>query len=204
MADLVMMDELAKAIRGQVPAQTLPKRKALTKIQRHWLEKRLARADFSEKLRLHYYLGVVLEDENEVQKCFGTIQSEVLEATVRSLSYNEKAHIVKDTHTVELPLRVNWGGGWSDTPPYCNEHGGTVLNAAILLNGEKPVVVKLERMDELKVVFDSRDMDVHGEFEEIGELQRTGDPFDPFALQKACLLACGIIPMKGHNLKEIP
>ena len=159
--------------------------------------------DCSEKLRLHYYLGVVLEDENEVQKCFGTIQSEVLEATVRSLSYNEKAHIVKDTHTVELPLRVNWGGGWSDTPPYCNEHGGTVLNAAILLNGEKPVVVKLERMDELKVVFDSRDMDVHGEFEEISELQRTGDPFDPFALQKACLLACGIIPMKGNNLKEI-
>lgn len=159
--------------------------------------------DCSEKLRLHYYLGVVLEDENEVQKCFGTIQSEVLEATVRSLSYNEKAHIVKDTHTVELPLRVNWGGGWSDTPPYCNEHGGTVLNAAILLNGEKPVLVKLERMDELKVVFDSRDMDVHGEFEEIGELQRTGDPFDPFALQKACLLACGIIPMKGNNLKEI-
>lgn len=146
---------------------------------------------------------MVLEDENEVQKCFGTIQSEVLEATVRSLSYNETAHIVKDTHTVELPLRVNWGGGWSDTPPYCNEHGGTVLNAAILLNGEKPVVVKLERMDELKVVFDSRDMDVHGEFEEIGELQRTGDPFDPFALQKACLLACGIIPMKGHSLKEI-
>lgn len=159
--------------------------------------------DCSEKLRLHYYLGVVLEDENEIQKCFGTIQSEVLEATVRSLSYNEKAHIVKDTHTVELPLRVNWGGGWSDTPPYCNEHGGTVLNAAILLNGEKPVVVKLERMDELKVVFDSRDMDVHGEFEEISELQRTGDPFDPFALQKACLLACGIIPMKGHSLKEI-
>ena len=159
--------------------------------------------DCSEKLRLHYYLGVVLEDENEIQKCFGTIQSEVLEATVRSLSYNEKAHIVKDTHTVELPLRVNWGGGWSDTPPYCHEHGGTVLNAAILLNGEKPVVVKLERIDELKVVFDSRDMDVHGEFEEIGELQRTGDPFDPFALQKACLLACGIIPMQGHSLKEV-
>ena len=90
-----------------------------------------------------------------------------------------------------------------DLPPYCNEHGGTVLNAAILLNGEKPVLVKLERMDELKVVFDSRDMDVHGEFEEISELQRTGDPFDPFALQKACLLDCGIIPMKGHNLKEV-
>ena len=119
------------------------------------------------------------------------------------VSYVHSHAKVKDTHTVKLPLRVNWGGGWSDTPPYCNEHGGTVLNAAILLNGEKPVVMKLERIDELKVVFDSRDMDVHGEFEEIGELQRTGDPFDPFALQKACLLACGIIPMKGHSLKEI-
>lgn len=33
-----------------------------------------------------------------------------------------------EKHTVKLPLRVNWGGGWSDTPPYCNENGGTVLS----------------------------------------------------------------------------
>ena len=83
---------------------------------------------------------------------------------------------------------MNWGGGWSDTPPYCNEKGGTVLNAAILLNGEKPVEVTLERIPEQKVVFDSRDMDVHGEFDTIEPLQATGDPYDPFALQKACLL----------------
>ena len=203
MTDLVAMDGIAKAIRNRIPAQQLPKRKELTPIQRQWLEKRLARADFGEKLRLHYYLGVILEDENEVQKCFGTIQSEVLDATVRNLSYNENARIVKEHHTVKLPLRVNWGGGWSDTPPYCNENGGTVLNMAILLNGEKPVEVTLERIQELKVVFDSRDMDVHGEFTVIGELQCTGDPFDPFALQKACLLACGIIPKEGHSLEEV-
>ena len=98
---------------------------------------------------------------------------------------------------------MNWGGGWSDTPPYCNEKGGTVLNAAILLNGEKPVEVTLERIPEQKVVFDSRDMDVHGEFDTIEPLQATGDPYDPFALQKACLLACGIIPREGHTLGEI-
>ena len=28
---------------------------------------------------------------------------------------------------VQLPVRVNWGGGWTDTPPYCNEKGGIVL-----------------------------------------------------------------------------
>ena len=84
-----------------------------------------------------------------------------------------------------------------------DETGGTVLNMAILLNGETPVEVTLERTDERKVVFDSRDMDVHGEFTEIEELQQTGDPFDPFALQKACLLACGIIPKEGHSLEEV-
>lgn len=63
--------------------------------------------------------------------------------------------------------------------------------------------VTLERIDDLKVIFDSRDMDVHGEFDTIEPLQMTGDPFDPFALQKACLLACGIIPREGHELSEI-
>ena len=146
---------------------------------------------------------MILKDENEVQKCFSAIQSEVLDSTIRNLVYNENARIIKERHTVKLPLRVNWGGGWSDTPPYCNENGDTVLNMAILLNGEKPVEVTLERTDERKVVFDSRDMDVHGEFTEIEGLQQTGDPFDPFALQKACLLACGIIPKEGHSLEEV-
>lgn len=203
MADLVTMDEIAKAIHNQVPASKLRKMHSLTKIQQEWLEKRLHKADFSEKMRLFYYLGIILDDEDQVQECFRTIQSEVLKATVKHLKYNETARIVSDHHRVTLPLRVNWGGGWSDTPPYCNENGGTVLNMAIQLNGESPVEVTLEKIEELKVVFDSRDMDVHGEFETIEPLQATGDPFDPFALQKACLLACGIIPQVGDKLSNI-
>lgn len=203
MADLVAMDEIAKAIRNKVPAGKLRKINSLTKIQKEWLERRIKKADFSEKMRLHYYLGVILNDEDEVQECFRTIQSEVLASTIKNLSYNENARIVTDKHTVKLPLRVNWGGGWSDTPPYCNENGGTVLNVAILLNGQKPVEVTLEKISEKKIVFDSRDMDVHGEFDTIEPLQATGDPFDPFALQKACLLACGIIPKEGSSLEEV-
>ena len=203
MADLVSMDEITKAIRNKVPVGELNKTEALTKIQKEWLENRIQKADFSEKMRLHYYLGSILEDEEETQECFRTIQSEVLASTIKNLSYNENARIVTEKHTVQLPLRVNWGGGWSDTPPYCNENGGTVLNIAILLNGQKPVEVTLEKINEKKIVFDSRDMDVHGEFDTIEPLQATGDPFDPFALQKACLLACGIIPKEGSSLEEI-
>lgn len=203
MAELVQMDEITKAIRYQTPASRMEPMPALTGIQQKWLEKRLSRADFGEKLRLHYYLGHVLGKEEEIRACFDTIQSEILEATDKRLEYNENARIVYDHHTVKLPLRANWGGGWSDTPPYCNEHGGTVLNVAIQLNGENPVEVTLERIWDYKIVFDSRDMDVHGEFDAIDPLQATGDPFDSFALQKACLLACGIIPKEGHSLKEI-
>lgn len=203
MTDLVAMDEIAKAIQNRIPAQKMEKMKSLTKIQKQWLERRLDQADFSEKLRFYYYLGTLLEDEETVQKCFGLIQKELLNATLEKLTYNENAKIRKEKHCVQLPLRVNWGGGWSDTPPYCNENGGTVLNAALLLNGERPVEVTLEKIPEKKIVFDSRDMDVHGEFDTIEELQQTGDPYDSFALQKACLLACGIIPKEGGNLIEI-
>ena len=137
------------------------------------------------------------EIEHILQRTFGN------DVSISCFGGTPCVHQKAVIHTVRLPLRVNWGGGWSDTPPYCNEKGGTVLNAAILLNGEKPVEVTLERIPEQKVVFDSRDMDVHGEFDTIEPLQATGDPYDPFALQKACLLACGIIPREGHTLGEI-
>lgn len=203
MRELVQMDEIAKAISSHVPACQIKPLNELTAIQTKWLEDRLRKNDYSEQMRLHYYLGKALGAETEIQKCFQVIQQTILASTIQNLKYNQNARMVMDKHTVKLPLRVNWGGGWSDTPPYCNEHGGTVLNAAILLNGEKPVEVTLERIKEHKIIFDSRDMDVHGEFSTIEPLQETGDPFDPFALQKACLLACGIIPKEGHLLEEI-
>ncbi len=209
MQELVRMDGIAKLIRTKKPAtaaRDVLKADYLTPIQEQWLEKRLARADFSERIRLYYYIGVALGGQRGadfIGKSFAMISDGILKETVDSLKYNDSCKIAKDKLTVKLPLRVNWGGGWSDTPPYCNENGGAVLNAAILLNGEKPVEVTLEKIPELKIVFDSRDMDVHGEFTEIEPLQKTGDPYDVFALQKAALLACGIIPSKGGSLKEI-
>ena len=206
MEDLVRMDEILKLISAGKPAREgklILNADKLTKIQEEWLENQLEKSDFSTAMRLYYYLGTALGNEEYVAECFRTIQKTILKSTLDNLRYNENAHITADEHTVKLPLRVNWGGGWSDTPPYCLEHGGTVLNAAVKLAGEYPVEVKLERLDEYKVIFDSRDMDVHGEFDTIEPLQATGDPYDPFALQKACLLACGIIPKFGGDLSEI-
>lgn len=209
MHELVQMDRLAKKIRAGSSVEEVPKElqiRCLTPVQQQWLANRLQKADFSEAMRLYYYLGRMLqggEGERLIAECFRLIQQTILNHSIEKLSENTQCRITREQHTVRLPLRVNWGGGWSDTPPYCNENGGTVLNAAILLNGEMPVEVTLTRLAEPKIIFDSRDMDTHGEFDVIEPLQHTGDPFDPFALQKAALLACGIIPAAGGSLKAI-
>lgn len=209
MREIVQMERLLELIRAEKPAscagEVLQCGK-LTEAQEQWLEERLQSADYSEAMRLHYYIGAALggsAGEAHIGRCFRTIQETILGSALDALQYNDSCTIVRDRYEVNLPLRVNWGGGWSDTPPYCNENGGTVLNAAISLDGKLPVEVILERIPEHKIVFDSRDMDVHGEFDTIEPLQRTGDPYDPFALQKACLLSCGVIPKAGGDLQQI-
>jgi fucokinase len=96
-----------------------------------------------------------------------------------------------------LPVRINFGGGWSDTPPYCLENGGTVLNAAVTLDGDYPIEVEVKRLAENKIVLASTDNGSYRAFTELPALQSCHDPADPFALHKAALIACGIIPEKG-------
>ena len=215
MEELVRMDKLAKLVQNRLPASQAAEvlnTKALTPIQENWLQRQLSNTDpknlkdFGHILRLHYYIGRALggqEGNKHIAACFSLIQKTILDSVLDTVSYNDTCAMVSDRHTVRLPLRVNWGGGWSDTPPHCHENGGTVLNAAIMWGGELPVEVTLEKLPEYKIVFDSRDMDVHGEFDTIEPLQKTGDPYDPFALQKACLLACGILPKSGGDLQTI-
>lgn len=212
MEELVRMDGLSALITAGRPASEAKDvlgARRLTAIQEEWLEEKVRSADtsklsgFSYVMRLYYYLGAALDDGEYTARCFSTIAGTVLSATLKNLRYNENARIAEDETVVRLPLRVNFGGGWSDTCPHCLEHGGAVLNAAISLGGKLPVEVRLVKIKERKIVFDSRDMDVHGEFTDIGPLQDTGDPFDPFALQKACLLACGVIPKQGGDLAQI-
>ena len=206
MAELVQMNNIRQMIDNHVPACEARLMAPLTKIQTEWLERRIDDAQYGERMRLHYYVGTALggqEGDSQIAKAFSTLSAAILKETMEKLRENTEYKIARTFTEVRLPLRVNWGGGWSDTPPYCNENGGTVLNAAILLNGERPVRVSLRRLEKKKIVFEGRDMDVHGEFDTIKSLQSVGNPYDPYALQKAALLACGVIPAEGGDLQEI-
>ena len=175
----------------------------LNEIQEKWLEETLKKSDFSKRIRLYHYLGTALNNEDLLMKWHSEIRDCILDKIGDLIKYKENCKIIKDKHIVELPLRVNWGGGWSDTPPYCLENGGKVLNAAIILNKLKPVIVILEKIPEKKIVIISEDLNAKAEFTEIEKLQQTGNPYDPFAIPKACFIACGILPRKGGNLSEI-
>lgn len=86
------------------------------------------------------------------------------------VQYNKNYNLKKDV-TVHLPVRVNWGGGWSDTPPYCMEHGGTVLNVAISLNGQMPIEVTIKRLDRPVIALASTDIGSYKEFTDMEELR---------------------------------
>ncbi len=164
--------------------------------------------DFSEKIRIYYYLSKVIDREKMADKCFNTIRDTILKTALKETGYNKDFRIKKDEVVIKLPVRVNWGGGWSDTPPYCMEHGGTVLNAAITLNGELPIEVTVKRIEEKKIILTSTDIGSYREFSSLKELQDCHDPMDAFALHKAALIACGVIPYgdedaSGSDLNEI-
>jgi len=150
--------------------------------------------EFSQKIRIYYYLSKVIDKERMADNCFNTIRDTVLKTALRETGYNRDFLIRKDEVVVRLPVRVNWGGGWSDTPPYCMEHGGTVLNAAITLNGELPIEVTLRKIEENKIILTSTDIGSYREFTDLSDLMDCHDPMDAFALQKAALIACGVIP----------
>ena len=89
--------------------------------------------------------------------------------------------------TVERPLRIDLAGGWSDTPPICNEMGGTVLNAAVTLNGEGPVKVQVKRIGAAEVRVSSLDLGRRGVLKTMAEVHDHSDPHDWQALVKAAL-----------------
>ncbi len=168
-------------------------------------------ADFALKIRIYYAISRFMRsnrvkfgddsyDTTETM-CFKTIQQEVYNSAIKLLKEKkiEQRKIRKEQVKIELPVRVNWGGGWTDTPPYCNEKGGIVLNAAIKLNGIYPIQVEVRKLDELHVEFESADIGVFGDANTLEEIQNCNNPYDPFALHKAALISAGLIPLEGNE-----
>ena len=203
--ELRAMNALEAGIRKGVPASHFKDTlgNPLSPRQRRWLFERLERADTWLKLRLFHYTGMATGDVSWMDRGFEALCETMLADAASDLGISADARIAMHRHDVLLPLRVNWAGGWSDVAPYCIERGGTVLNAAILLNGAFPVRVSLTRLEQRQIVLESTDMGVRQAFDSLAALQCADDSSDPLALHKAVLMASGVVPMHGGEMEDL-
>jgi galactokinase/mevalonate kinase-like predicted kinase len=92
------------------------------------------------------------------------------------------------------PVRLDLAGGWTDTPPYCIEFGGNVLNVAVDLNGQPPVQVFAKLCERPELVVRSIDLGVEERLRTYEELDTFAKPGSAFALAKAALALAGFLP----------
>lgn len=92
------------------------------------------------------------------------------------------------------PVRLDLAGGWTDTPPYCLEHGGKVVNLAVNLNGQPPIQVFVRRCPRRELVIRSIDQGVGEPIRTYEQLESYAQVGSAFSLAKAALAMCGFLP----------
>jgi galactokinase/mevalonate kinase-like predicted kinase len=92
------------------------------------------------------------------------------------------------------PVRLDLAGGWTDTPPYCLEHGGRVLNLAVDLNGQPPIQVFAKLCPRPELVMRSIDLGAEQRVTSYAELDTFAQPGSEFAVAKAAFALAGFLP----------
>jgi len=100
------------------------------------------------------------------------------------------------------PVRLDFAGGWSDTPPICSDIGGAVVNAAITLNGQYPVQAVAKLSEQKTITLSSIDLSARVTIRQTQDLMDYRDPSHWAALPKAALVLSGIAP--SHARASLP
>ncbi len=102
------------------------------------------------------------------------------------------------------PARLDLAGGWTDTPPYCLEHGGSVLNVAVHLNGQPPIQVFGRLLSEPKLVIRSIDLGLSEELHTYEDVLRYQALGSGFAVARAAFALAGFAPdFCGQNYDSL-
>ena len=92
---------------------------------------------------------------------------------------------------VTAPARIDFAGGWSDTPPICQKEGGTVLAAAVKVDSRRPIKVTLTPRKDRFVKIVSKDLGKTKLIKSAEEIADHHDPHDWCCLAKAALSVTG-------------
>lgn len=92
------------------------------------------------------------------------------------------------------PVRLDLAGGWTDTPPYCLEHGGQVVNLAVNLNGQPPIQAFARICEEPHIVLRSIDLGVGETLTSYAQIAETTKLGGGFGIARAALRLAGFDP----------
>ena len=132
--------------------------------------------------------------QTEEEKSFRLLEHAIVSPYKRQRALPEFTLAADQIVWGRAPARVDLAGGWSDTPPYCLEHGGSVVNIALNLNGQPPIQVFARRSEERTITLRSIDLglgEVLSTYEDVGGYRGVGGGF---SIAKAALAMCGFHP----------
>lgn len=92
------------------------------------------------------------------------------------------------------PVRMDFAGGWADTPPYSLEHGGAVLNIAIELNGQPPIQVFARQTEDLVLTIRSIDLGLTEHLRSYDDVRAYDQLDSGFTLARAAFALSGYLP----------
>jgi fucokinase len=135
--------------------------------------------------------GLQSDSERTREAAFGMVACAV-SAGPRGATFTRPQTWTRPQVTVSAPARIDLGGGWSDTPPFCLDWGGCVLNIGIELEGAYPILTTIRRIEDPVVRFCSRDEQRSAECRDATDLFRAGTPGDPFSIARNALQLTGL------------
>ncbi|XP_075017051.1 L-fucose kinase isoform X1 [Calonectris borealis] len=106
---------------------------------------------------------------------------------------------------VACPARLDLSGGWSDTPPITYEHGGAVVDVAVLVDGCRPIGARVRRIGEPELRLVSLGGTPQSEAavelvcRELEHLQDYCQPHAPGALLKAAFICTQVVQFPSQK-----
>ncbi len=166
------------------------------------------RVDFKERAKLELWLaelakadGKEANAETFYTRAFLSIRNAVNLGLQHSVERQDNRLHIRSDEVVWtlLPARLDFAGGWTDTPPICLDLGGCVLNASVTLNGQYPIQVVGKIRPDFVISINSIDLGQRVEITSIEELRNFTNPADWLSLPKAALYAAGLVPLEADG-----
>ncbi len=141
--------------------------------------------------RLLSRAGLELEATTSERGAFACIQEAVRAGVTGDAGAAPSAWIFEHVR-VSAPPRIDLGGGWSDTPPFCFDWGGTVLNCALEIDGKYPIETEIRRIDDPVIRCYADTGTSMAEYRTQEELLEACEPGSVFSIPRAALQLCGL------------